>query len=207
MTIRQLINFLDGRGLVVTEDDEFINAELRQLGVTLDTELSHRTSNWSPDMEHNVTLDHARDLYVIKGEHGFSCYGFDNALDEIERIVIELVGRGALPESYLDDELRSVKARRGTMQAWDTLQNLRAQLQKVCDEQGERAVCALSPQLQGLEGHRVEVVTTYGETRRFIVGKSTGWMPCHLEIKRRDSSGGGAAEREYAEVRDLGPVR
>jgi hypothetical protein len=32
----------------------------------------------------------------------------------------------------------------------------------------------LSPQLVGLEGYRVEVVTTYGETRRFIVGKSTG---------------------------------
>ena len=28
------------------------------------------------------------------------------------------------------------------------------------------------------------------ETRRFWVGKSTGWMPTHLEIKRYTSSGG-----------------
>lgn len=61
----------------------------------------------------------------------------------------------------------------------------------------------LSPQLVGLEGYRVEVVTTYGETRRFIVGKSTGWKPSHLEIARRDSMGGGAAEKEYASVRKL----
>jgi hypothetical protein len=43
----------------------------------------------------------------------------------------------------------------------------------------------LSPQLIGLEGWRVEVVTTYDETRRFIVGRSTGWTPCHIERARR----------------------
>lgn len=76
---------------------------------------------------------------------------------------------------------------------------------------GERAAmrsdAGLSPQLVGWEGWRVEVVTTYGETRRFIVGRSTGWIPCHLEIARRDSSGGGGAEREYASVRPLYRVR
>jgi hypothetical protein len=62
---------------------------------------------------------------------------------------------------------------------------------------------ALSPQLAGLEGWRVEVVTTYGEKRRFIVGKSTGWRPCHLEVKNRRSMGGSAAEHEYVSVRKL----
>lgn len=158
-------------------------------------------------MEQNVSINTEQELYVIEHDHGSSSYGFDNALGEIERIVIELVGRGALPGSYIDNELVKVKAERGTMQAWDTLQNLRDQLKRVCDEQGERAVAGLSPQLVGLEGHRVEVTTTYGEKRRFIVGKSTGWMPCHLEIARRDSSGGGAADRDYFNVVDLGAVR
>ncbi len=58
-----------------------------------------------------------------------------------------------------------------------------------------RDYSALSPQLKGLEGYRVEVVTDYEETRRFIVGMSTGWRPCHLEISRRNSFGGGAAEQ------------
>ena len=61
----------------------------------------------------------------------------------------------------------------------------------------------LSPQLVGLEGWRIEVVTTYGEKRRFIVGKSTGWKPCHLEISRRSAHGGGAAEKEYTSIRKL----
>jgi hypothetical protein len=64
-----------------------------------------------------------------------------------------------------------------------------------------RDLSGLTPQLCGLAGKRVEVVTTYGETRRFIVGRSTGWRPCHLEIKTRRSSGGNAAEKTYASVR------
>jgi hypothetical protein len=63
-----------------------------------------------------------------------------------------------------------------------------------------RDLSGLSWQLIGLEDYRVEVETAYGETRRFIVGKSTGWKPCHLEIARRNSSGGPAAEKEYKRV-------
>jgi hypothetical protein len=70
-----------------------------------------------------------------------------------------------------------------------------------------RDLSDLSPQLAGLEGYRVEVVTTYDETRRFIVGRSTGWRPCSLEITRRDSFGGPAAEKEYKSVRTLYKAR
>ena len=58
----------------------------------------------------------------------------------------------------------------------------------------------LSPQLVGLERYRVEVVTLDGEKRRFIVGKSTGWKPCHLEIKTRRSMCGDMADKEYQSV-------
>lgn len=82
-----------------------------------------------------------------------------------------------------------------TQAKWDRL--TRAQKAVVRSDAG------LSPQLRGLEGYRVEVVTVYDETRRFIVGKSTGWVPCHLEIANRRSHGGGAAEKEYRSVRAL----
>ena len=59
----------------------------------------------------------------------------------------------------------------------------------------------LSPQLIGLERMRVEVETTYGETRRFWVGKSTGWKPIHLEVKTTRSLGGDPAARAYKSVR------
>ena len=71
-----------------------------------------------------------------------------------------------------------------------------------------RDLAGLSPQLVGLEGWRVEVVDDYGEAperfpRRFIVGRSTGWRPCHLEIARRNSTGGRAAWMQYRSVRKL----
>lgn len=67
---------------------------------------------------------------------------------------------------------------------------------------GIRSVKGLTSQLVGLEGARVEVVDRYGDTRRFWVGRSTGWIPCHLEIARVDSHGGGAAWGEpYQSVR------
>lgn len=152
-----------------------------------------------------VTIDAEHRLYVIPhAGGGYTCYGFDNAADELERIAIELVGRGKAVEGFID----AVKVfEKGSLSLWDALMAARESLRKVCEEQGERAVCGLSPQLMGLEGHRVEALTKYGERRRFIVGKSTGWMPCHLEIKRIDSSGGGPAEREYERVIDLGGVR
>lgn len=64
-----------------------------------------------------------------------------------------------------------------------------------------RDMSGLTPQLRGLEGRRVEVTTLYGETRRFWVGMSTGWRPCHIERKTTRSLGGPSAEREYASVR------
>lgn len=150
--------------------------------------------------ERSVTINHDQELYVIGDGSGYSCLGFDVCIERIERIRLELEMRGQkLPPEYT--------VARGDIATYDTYIILLGILQKQCEADDERAVCGLSPQLTGLEGHRVEAVTHYGETRRFIVGKSTGWMPCHLEILTRRSSGGGAAEMEYKSVRDLGRVR
>ena len=59
---------------------------------------------------------------------------------------------------------------------------------------------ALTPQLKGLEGHRVEVIDNYGERRRFWVRVSTGWQPVHLEVKQINSSGGTQADKSYQSV-------
>ena len=71
------------------------------------------------------------------------------------------------------------------------------------EQEAARDWSELSPQLEGLEGWRVEVVDKHGETRRFIVGRSTGWKPIHLEVKTRRSLGGGGANREYTSVRKI----
>ncbi len=66
-----------------------------------------------------------------------------------------------------------------------------------------RDLSGLTPQLVGMEGWRVEVETHYGDKRRFIVGRSTGWRPCHIEISRRSAFGGPSADQEYKSVRKL----
>lgn len=62
-------------------------------------------------------------------------------------------------------------------------------------------VDARSPQLRGLEGARVEVSTLEGETRRFIVGSSTGRVRVSLELANKRSRFGSVASPRYASVR------
>ncbi len=53
----------------------------------------------------------------------------------------------------------------------------------------------------------VEAVDVHGERRRFIVGKSTGWRPCHLEIKTARSACGDPARARYQSVKALEKIR
>lgn len=45
-------------------------------------------------------------------------------------------------------------------------------------------------------GERIEVTYTDGTKERFYVGKSTGWKPCYLMIKKSNSYGGEAVFTE-----------
>jgi hypothetical protein len=145
-------------------------------------------------IENNVGIDPNQELYVIHQGDGYSCLGFDVCLERIERYALNLFTD---PPTVV----------RGSRDAYDTMRVLMDALKKVYDETGEQAVADLNMQLLGLEGCRVEVVTQYNEIRRFIVGKSTGWLPIHLELARRDSSGGPGADREYKSVRVIERVR
>jgi hypothetical protein len=84
-------------------------------------------------------------------------------------------------------------------QTWDGLSSE--------EKEALRDYTYLCPQLQGLEGYRVEVITDYGEKRRFIVGRSTGWKPVHLEVYNRRALGGPAVERHYRSVTVLYKAR
>lgn len=125
------------------------------------------------------SINNERRLYVLKAGKGFTCLGFEYA--ESRRVaVLKWLGETAqaveagTPEHY---EAYAHAMERGA--------HYNAATRKRCDAE-------LTPELIGLEGYRVEVRDKHGETRRFIVGKSTGWMPCHLEIARRNSHGGPA---------------
>lgn len=67
----------------------------------------------------------------------------------------------------------------------------------------------LSPQLIGLEGWRVEVVTLDGQNRRFSVGMTDDWQPQHLEHGNTRFRNGRIAQFKYLKVtplRFLAPV-
>ena len=56
-------------------------------------------------------------------------------------------------------------------------------------------------------GERVEVTFNYGgsiEKERFYVGKSTGWKPIYIAIKKRNSSGGAGIINAIQSVEGLG---
>lgn len=144
--------------------------------------------------EDNVGIDPQSRLYVVKRGDTISTWGWDVVTDRCERMALNLA---------MDDFKAPAT---GTREAWDTMQVLSDALEAHHEATGEKAVYDLTPDLLGLEGHRVEVVDEEGDApRRFIVGRSTGWAPIHLEIKTTRSMGGGGARREYHSVRDLGP--
>ncbi len=126
----------------------------------------------------SVTVNASQRLFVIPCGGGYTCLGFDVCQDWVAKIAAELKR----------PDLAPVESEVGTLAAYARYQaaSEAARLSPV------RLQCMLTPQLIGLEHKRVEVVDCYGETRRFIVGKSTGWLPIHLEIKSRRSIGGGS---------------
>lgn len=140
-----------------------------------------------------VTINLDQELYVIPegAGSGFSCLGFDVLIARFNRLANAL------------DWAPFPQSERGTLQGYERYRALREHAY----DTGRRFTCELSPQLIGLEGHCVEVIDQFGDRRRFVVGKSAGWIPIHLELARRNSSGGMAAAREYRAVKDLERVK
>lgn len=126
-----------------------------------------------------IKINGEQRLYVLRCGAGFTCLGFDVCETRKQALAAELgvalagnpVGTAAAYTEY--EQLVAVGAERNRATGW-------------------RSRSELTPQLMGLEGWRVEVVTSWGERQRFIVGRSTGFIPCHLALCRRDSSGGPA---------------
>lgn len=130
-----------------------------------------------------TTINAEQELYVIPCDNGHTCLGFDVLLARYNAVAAWLRSEG-LQADDLPPEAR------GSMRAYTSYQRLMDRAAAYGHRNNLRCPAELTPQLVSLEGKRVEVVDCHGERRRFQVGKSTGWMPCHLEIARRTSTGG-----------------
>jgi hypothetical protein len=132
-----------------------------------------------------VTLNPAQKLYVIQAGRGYACLGFD----VLERRAVAL-SRWLVSV----DKAFSIAhpAAWGTLERYAQYESMLSHASDYCLREHTRCPCELTPALIGKEGKRVEITAPSGEKTRFIVGKSMGWMPCHLEIARRNASGGPA---------------
>lgn len=148
---------------------------------------------WKELLTPRVSCDSERKLYTIRDGHGVSCLGFDNAYRRALMVADELGKPG----------LRPLARNFGTIEGY-------AEYERVMDTghaSGRTFKCGLHPQLVGYEGKRVEVgPSNLNEPkRRFIVGRSTGWLPCHIARARKDSTGGGGIllAETFAYVREV----
>ena len=127
-----------------------------------------------------VTVNLEQKLYVIPEGEGYSCLGFDVAFGRAQAYAAELG----------QPDLAPVLENKGTLAGYaDYLATVSAARIRF-DQTGYRMTSGLCAQLIGLEGRRVEVVDCYGARRRFRVGKSTGFIPCYLELANSRSSDG-----------------
>lgn len=121
-------------------------------------------------------IDHNDRLYVMKFSHGYSCYGFD-VLDRKARAVLQWMGENEILHNP------------GSAEHFNQCNAILDRGDEYSRRTGKRCDAELVPALIGLEDKRIEC-EYFGEKRRFYVGKSIGWMPCHLEIKTRRSRDG-----------------
>ena len=141
-----------------------------------------------------ITVNESARLYVSPCGSGHTYHGFD----VVERLISRLTAEGLQIAPPLIRPIGNIDphSKPGTVERYQYYRAL-------CNEgnarnalSGWRSAAALTPELIGREGRRVEITHQWesGETEtvRFKVGKSTGWMPCHLQLANSRSHGGPA---------------
>lgn len=147
-------------------------------------------------MEPLHSINQEQRLYVLKCGGGYSCLGFDVA--ERWRVgVLNWMGMLVGPITEV-----------GTRDHFGAYEYTMKLGQEHAAKTGKQCPALLTASLVGREGKRVEVIEPGEKPRRFIVGRSTGWMPIHLEIAHRGSSGGiGTYISDKAIVRTIAESR
>lgn len=124
-----------------------------------------------------ITTNKERRLFVITDTNSVSCLGFDVCFNRLNALAKEL-----------DYTVQS--KRKGSIKMYNELEALYKVAHIKHLNTGWVSKSELIPEFIGKEGKRVEVITSYGTTERYYIGKSIGFIPCHLEIKKSNSTGG-----------------
>jgi len=131
-----------------------------------------------------MKIDIENKLFVLEFDKGYSGLGFEVCHQRATRLAKELKKTAPLPLDVTDvEKLHSLKLYYDSLCEVVRQRNLKT---------GWRSKSELTPQLIGLEGAVVQVIDSNDENRTFIVGKSTGFIPCHLELECYLADGGGS---------------
>jgi hypothetical protein len=136
-----------------------------------------------------VSIDVEKRLYSYKVGDFYGCLGFDYAMKRGLAVLNWLERHDEVPH---EDKQKLLVPPVGTAEHYAWYEEVMKRGAAFNRRTGERCSADLVPELIGKEGLRVEVVDCHGEKRRFEVGKSTGWLPCHLELERVTSHDGPA---------------
>lgn len=133
------------------------------------------------------SINSAQKLYVLNAGSGYTCLGFEVCATRTRKLIAEL-----------KSDIKELPAA-GSLDLFYLYNFLTEYVKELNQKTGFRSQTELNPKLVGYEGKRIEAIL-YGEKTRFIVGRSTGWIPAHLEIKTRRSHGGPAITSDPNQV-------
>ena len=136
------------------------------------------------------SIDKDRRLYVIAHEGGWTTLGWDVAQRRMDAVAAWM--GSAKTEDGTPGTQEHYLASAATMTDGATFHR----------RTGGRCPAEVTSTRIGLEGCRVEGRYPTGETKRFQGGKSTGWLPCHLQRhKSRAHSGPAVSYPEGSTIR------
>jgi hypothetical protein len=127
-----------------------------------------------------VEINNEQRVYVLTAvKNHFSCLGFEVVIKRTKALATEM------NEKFCAKKL-------GSKSAYKELCRLVKIARRKNELTGWRSQTELYKPFINHEGKRVEVEFNWGEKERFYIGKSTGFIPCHLIIKKSNSIGGAA---------------
>lgn len=124
-----------------------------------------------------ITLNSDQRLFVFNHGKYIDCLGFDVCEKRKNALANEI-----------DEPLNQTQI--GAIEAYNEYERIVDIARQKHAKTGWRSKSELIPEFIGREGERVEVIDNYGDQRRFYIGKSTGFIPNHLEILKKNSTGG-----------------
>ncbi len=151
-----------------------------------------------------VMWDAGLRLFVIPCKlTGFTCLGIDRAIRQTNAVAHWM----SMPQLALDEALANPTSDEWLHLVWHQYKKVMYAGERVAAAQGSKCPVALTPEFIGHEGQWVRVTEEDGEVREFKIGRSTGWMPCHLEIESGEDGGPAACLSKGATLEFFGTRR